>query len=82
VTAPVPRSEYPFWVKLSIWGVPGRGGVWACVGLSIAGAVAVTLYGLRDGRFLIGGPVLGLAAIPYWLSIRWIDRHGSWERRP
>jgi len=41
----VPRSEYPLWVKLSLLGVPGRNGLWAFVGLSLAAAVACAVYG-------------------------------------
>jgi hypothetical protein len=73
----VPRANYPWWVKLSLWGVPGRGGLWAFVVLSMVCAVASVIYGFRDSRFFAGGGIV-LAAVPYWLSIRWIDRNGSW----
>ena len=80
MTNPVPRSEYPTWVKLSLWGVPGRLGLWVFVAISLACGLGLTMYGFRDARFFRFGPVLALAAIPYWLSIRWIDKYGSWER--
>lgn len=35
----VPRAEYPWWVKLRLWGVPGRAGLWMYFGLSVAAAV-------------------------------------------
>jgi hypothetical protein len=73
----VPRSRYPWWVKLSLWGVPGRGGVWAFVWLSIALALGCLVYGFWDRRFFLGVGFL-FAALMYWLSIRWVDRHGSW----
>ena len=75
----IPRSQYPFWVKLSIWGVPGRAGLWAFVMLSLACAIALFFYGLRSPLLLVLAPIMACAAVPYWLSIRWIDRHGSWD---
>jgi len=77
----VPRKQYPWWVKLSLWGVPGRAGVWACFGLSLLLAVACVAYAIlaNDPR-LYTGLLFLLAALPYWLTIRWVDEHGSWER--
>ena len=73
------RSEYPLWVQASIWGVPGRGGLWGLVVFSLACAGLLLLHGLRAGRFLDVAFLLACAALPYWLSIRWIDQHGSWD---
>ncbi len=73
----VPRSEYPWWVKLSMWGVPGRAGLWAFVALSVAAAAGCVAYGFVDPRFFIGALFL-FSALMYWLSIRWVDRYGSW----
>jgi hypothetical protein len=75
----VSRAEYPWWVKVSIWGVPGRAGLLAFVGLSVAMADASDLLGLWDWRFLCFGPPFLLTALMYWLAIRWIDRHGTWD---
>lgn len=75
----VPRSGYPWWVKLSMWGVPGRAGLWAFVALSVAAAVACVVYGFwKNPRFILGALLL-FAALMYWLSIRWVDKHGSWS---
>ena len=73
----VPRIGYPWWVKLSLWGVPGRAGLWAFVALSVAASVGCVVYGFWDRRFFF---VVGFlfSALMYWLSIRWVDRHGSW----
>jgi hypothetical protein len=73
----VPRRRYPWWVKVSLWGVPGRAGLWAFVALSVAMAVGCVVYALWDRRFYWGAAFL-FSALMYWLSIRWIDRHGSW----
>ena len=73
------RSDYPWWVKVSMWGVPGRAGLWAFVALSIALAIGSAAYGFRDRRFFVVGILFLFAALMYWLSIRWIDHHGSWS---
>jgi hypothetical protein len=74
---PVPRRDYPWWVKLSLWGVPGRTGLWAFVAFSLVSAGGCAIYGFWDRRFFYGVAFL-FSALMYWLSIRWIDRHGSW----
>jgi hypothetical protein len=62
-----------------VWGVPGRAGLWAFVALSGALALVCVVGGFWDGRFFAGVAFL-LSALMYWLSIRWIDRHGSWTK--
>jgi hypothetical protein len=82
--APVPLterkspSEYPLWVRLGLWGLPNRACVWAFFWLSTACAVACGIYGLWDERFFLGLFLL-VAAWLYWLTIRWVDRHGKWS---
>jgi hypothetical protein len=71
------REEYPWWVKVSLWGLPNRAAVRVFVWLSVLAAVACGVYGFWDGRFFVGLLFL-LAALMYWLSIRWVDRNGSW----
>jgi len=74
----VARKDYPWWVKLSMLGVPGRAGQWACVAVSlILGAGA--LYLSQGNPMFRPFTVAPLAAIPYLLTIRWVDRHGSWD---
>ena len=80
--ARVARANYPWWVKLSRWGVPGRGGLWACVAIALLAAVILFLYSVRHPRFVWVGVLAVLTALPYWLSIRWVDRHGSWNDDP
>jgi hypothetical protein len=48
--------------------------VWLCIVLAI-GCIA---YGFIDRRFFAGGALL-LAALWYFLSIRWVDRDGQWS---
>jgi hypothetical protein len=77
----VPREQYPWWVKFGLWGVPSRTGAWAFVGLSVLLAVGCVAYAVlaNDPRLYVGLLFL-LAALAYWLAIRWVDRHGSWDR--
>ena len=77
----ITRRDYPWWVKVSLWGVPGRAGLWRFVAFSIASAGACVIYGFWDPRFFFGMGFL-FSALMYWLSIRWIDRHGSWTEAP
>jgi hypothetical protein len=77
----IPQQDYPLWVKLSTWGVPGRAGLWAFTLLSVALAVASIVYGFWDRRFLAGS-LLFFAAWLYWSAIRWIDRNGSRDGDP
>jgi hypothetical protein len=73
----VPREEYPWWVKLSLWGVPNRAAAWVFVWLSVLLAVAFVAYGFWDSRYFVGLLFL-LAALWYWLALRWVDHNGSW----
>jgi hypothetical protein len=73
----VPRPPRPFWVKVGLWGVPGRRAAWGFFWVCIAFAAFSGMRGFRDARWFLGTPVV-LAAFWYWASIRWTDRHGSW----
>jgi signal transduction histidine kinase len=74
----VTRADYPIWVKLSLIGVSGRNALWGYVVLSLLLGAAGAWAAFVDPR-LWAAPALALAAIPYWLTIRWVDRHGSWD---
>jgi hypothetical protein len=68
----------PWWVKLTLWGLPNRASalffVWLCVGI----ALAFVLLGFRDRRFSIGAVAI-VAAFGYLRAVRWVDRHGGWS---
>jgi hypothetical protein len=72
------REDYPLWVKFSIWGVPGRVGMWCFFYFSIACAVGCIAYGFVN-PFFFGGVAFFFSALMYWLAIRWIDRYGLWK---
>lgn len=66
-------------VRLGLWGIRRRGAALVYSWLSVAVAVGCAIYGLLDRRFL-GGGVLLLAALWYYLAIRWVDRHDRWPQ--
>jgi hypothetical protein len=72
------RDEWPDWIRIGLWGVPSRRAAWAWFWLSLAIAVACCIYGFTDRRFFIGGFMV-VASLMYYLSIRWVDKHGGWS---
>lgn len=77
----VRREDYPLWVKIAILGVPGRGGMWAFVVLSLILAAACVACGFLDPVFFFGALFI-VSALWYLLAIRWVDAHGSWPASP
>jgi predicted transporter len=77
----IPRERYPWWVKVSLWGLPNKASVWAFVCLSLICAVGCVVYASTAGNpRWYAGLLFLLAALIYWLSIRWVDSNGSWDR--
>ena len=77
--ARVGPGEYPRWVKVGLWGSPGRAGAWAFAGLAVLVAAASAGYAARSGdaRWYAGLLFLAAAAV-YRLAIRWVDCRGRW----
>jgi hypothetical protein len=73
----VDRGSWPGWVRVGLWGLSTRGSAWAFVGVSLALPAGCVAYGFVDPRFFLGGALV-LAALWYYLAIRWVDRHGQW----
>jgi hypothetical protein len=74
------RYDWPAWVRVGLWGVPNWTAAWAFVWLCVSIAVGYVAYGsFADRRFLAGG-ILLLSALWYCLSIRWVYRHGRWDK--
>lgn len=71
------RSTWPIMVRLGLWGIPNRGIAWAFVWVSIACAVGGVAVGFFHPLGFLGLFML-FAALWYYLSIRWVDQHGSW----
>ncbi|WP_092051512.1 hypothetical protein [Planctomicrobium piriforme] len=71
-------TERPRWVKLGLWGLPGRAAARGFFWLSVALGIGSICYGFVDPRFW-GGAAFLLAAFWYDAAIRWVDRNGSWS---
>lgn len=74
----VPHSEYPWWVRLSLMGLPGRKSVYGFALLSLVSAVASVAIA-RDAVHITACVLFCFAALMYGLSVRWVDAHGSWD---
>jgi hypothetical protein len=75
---PVDRSDYPWWVKAGLLGFPSRRAQWFFFWLSVALAGGFFIYAFWNLRFLYWGGLSIIAAIMYWLTIRWVDKNGEW----
>ncbi len=73
------RSEWPKWVRFSLWGLPSRGWAVACAALSVV--IAITSAGLAlnldDTRFW-WGLLVTIAAPVYLRAGAWADANGTW----
>ena len=74
----IDRGRWPVMVRLGLWGIPGRGVAWSFVVLCLTIAAAGIAYGFVNPLGFVGGLML-FAALWYYLSIRWVDRHSSWS---
>lgn len=75
--ASVDRSKWPMMVRLGLWGLSTRGAAWACFWLALAIAAGCVAYGFVEPR-AFGGGLMVLAALWYYLAIRWVDQHSRW----
>ncbi len=76
----VEKKARPFWVRVGLWGLSTRKSAWVFVWLSLGIAIVSVAYAAvsADRRFLVGASLV-VAALWYYASIRWVDRHGSWS---
>jgi hypothetical protein len=68
----------PWWVRLTLWGLPNRASALAFVWFCVAIAMVFVMLGFRDRRFSFGG-IWVLAALGYLRAIRWVDKNGGWS---
>ena len=73
------RNTWPVMVRLGLWGLPTRLAARAFFWICIVTAVGCISYGFVDPRFFVGG-FIGLAALWYHLSIRWVERNDTWSQ--
>jgi len=65
-------EERPLWVAVGLWGLKTRAVAWAFVVLSILVATGSIVY----WSWL--GAIMYLAAVWYFLAIRWVDKNSAW----
>jgi hypothetical protein len=81
----------PIWVRLSLAMLPTREHAVSYLMAAAVGAVLVVIGTIVLLPLILGvtflhaletaaslGSLLGLAALWYWLAIRWMDKHGQW----
>lgn len=68
----------PWWVKLTLWGLPSRASALFCVWLCVGLAIACVFCGFWDWRFSLGA-VSMLGALGYLRAVRWVDKNGGWS---
>lgn len=64
--------ERPLWVAVGLWGLKTRAVAWAFFVLSILVATGWMMY------WSWSGAIIYLAAVWYFLAIRWVDKHSAW----
>ena len=72
------RRVRPWWVRLALYGLPGRKSAFAFfwISLLIAGAgpaASLWIPGAWVATFLV------FAAVWYWAAITWVDRCDQWD---
>ena len=65
-------SERPLWVAIGLWGLKTRLVALAFVALSVLLGTGLMLYWSWQGALVY------MAALWYFLAIRWVDKNGSW----
>ena len=71
-TAVAMAEERPLWVAVGLWGLKTRAVAWAFVVLSMLVATGAIIY----WSWL--GAIMYLAAVWYFLAIRWVDQNSAW----
>lgn len=64
--------ERPMWVQLGLWGLKSRGSVLAFMWLCILIAGVLAFFRVWYGLILL------IAAVWYWLALRWVGKHEGW----
>jgi hypothetical protein len=77
-----PKDQWPAWVKVGVLGSTSRTMMWFWTVASLIFGGAIVVFGLLQNEMtlVVLGAIGGLgAAGMYWLTIRWVDRNGSWD---
>jgi hypothetical protein len=76
---PVDRKSWPFLVHWGLLGIPDRQTAWALILFCLALTVAGVLYGWLTNPIGYMGCLMIVAAVWYYLAIRWVDRNSRWK---
>lgn len=79
----LPAREYPWWVRFMMLGSASRRALRFWSVLYVVTAIASVLYGIAFEDDLTFGLLFAVLflflAMAHWLTVRWVDRHGSWS---
>jgi hypothetical protein len=68
----------PLFVRIALYGLASRASALMSLWLSLAVALVCIALGFVNRYFFTGGAIL-IAALGYYLAIRWVDRHDRWN---
>jgi hypothetical protein len=71
-------SSRPWWVRVTLWGLPNRASALFCVWLCVGIALGSVFLGFRHWWFSFGAVAI-LGALGYLWAVRWVDEHGGWR---
>ncbi|MBA4063510.1 MAG: hypothetical protein C0501_07310 [Isosphaera sp.] len=83
------RGDYPWWVRVSLFGSRTRSRVMSyfwmslifcpvCLGIGLWLLAESPVFKVSAWMFLAAGVLFVPAALLYWFSVRWVDRNGRW----
>lgn len=70
-------NSRPPWVEVGLYGVSSRGAALAFLWISVALAVVCLIAGFFFLPLFLGA-LFGVAALWYWLAIKWVDQNDRW----
>ena len=68
------RKNWPWWIRLSLLGIKTRRAALMWCGASILLGLGAAIY-FKDAGWLW----VWIAAILYYVPLKWVDRNGSWS---
>jgi len=68
------RKDWPWWVRLSLVGIPTRKAALVWCALAIVLGIGAAIF-FNDAEWL----VIWIAAILYYVPMKWVDRNGGWK---
>jgi hypothetical protein len=75
----VDRNTWPVLVRIGLWGRSTRALAWISLVLCVVVAICCFAFDEFMHYQFLGGVVLVIAAVWYFLSIRWVDKNSSWQ---